>query len=463
MHILALLLLLLLAACVPPPSAPHGDLCMKLANLPHANTACVVKDQITWQPVSEYRSDRLMVPASMLKLLTYLVGLKELGPDYRFTTTLYALPGGEAGLRLVGDPMLASKDLVTLLRALPISPATLRIDDTALALSPYAPGMAIEDVQFCFAAPLTAAMLGRNCTQLQLAPTQDSKPVRIEFADAWASSFIRNEVITDIECATDGSMLKQAQNEHITVLSGCLPEGGEPMPLNLPLRHPQKVIIQALYAAASEAGVRLGKVYFAPLPTEPLPALATHISPTFQELSITMLKESDNIIANRLFSAMVAQHDAGITEWQDAGKALLALSEKHYSLPPMGASLYDGAGLSYYNRISANYFADLLRKARNDPSIYPLLVEALPRNGVDGTLAKRLPHLSGKIYAKTGGLKGISNLAGFTTLAGKEEIFVLMINFWPVDGQGSAFVQIDNILEAYGDRGSSADPRYVRH
>jgi len=437
-RVLTLVLLtasLFLSACT---HSGGSNMCARLADVPHATAACVVQDPKTGSILSEYQSQRLLVPASTQKLVTYLVALKALGPDYRFHTTLYQLPGGEVGLRMGGDPTLTMADLRALLEKMPKN-ARLRVDDTAILLSPYAPGVAVEDLQFCFAAPLSAVMLGTNCTSIKLVPTQAGQKVRLVLEDPWMTSFVENRVRSEENCPANGGALLQEQEGLKTVLTGCLPAGGEVFPLRLPIRHPREALRMALEAI----GVR--HVHYAALPPGEHPTLSDHASEDLQTISVVAMKESDNLKLSALFAAIMAKHQ--IQTWPEAGKKLRELTHHYYGVAPGRVSMWDGSGWSRYNQMTAGYLAQLLYQAYQDPEIYALLKETFPRNGMDGTLKKRLAEegIRGKIYAKTGGLKGISNLAGYMQLRGHEEILVLFLNFWPLE-QGAASMQLDKVI-----------------
>ena len=48
----------------------------------------LVQNLTTGEIIDNYRSDKVVPPASVMKLLTTGAALETLGPDYRFTTTL---------------------------------------------------------------------------------------------------------------------------------------------------------------------------------------------------------------------------------------------------------------------------------------------------------------------------------------------------------------------------------------
>lgn len=54
-------------------------------------------------------AERMLVPASILKILTALVAFEHLGPDYRFPTDFFTDPDGNLIIRGYGDPLLVSE------------------------------------------------------------------------------------------------------------------------------------------------------------------------------------------------------------------------------------------------------------------------------------------------------------------------------------------------------------------
>lgn len=55
--------------------------------------------------------DQLLVPASILKVLTALAALHYLGADHRYATEFYLTPRGDLGIKGYGDPLLVSERL----------------------------------------------------------------------------------------------------------------------------------------------------------------------------------------------------------------------------------------------------------------------------------------------------------------------------------------------------------------
>lgn len=116
--------------------------------------------------LAEQNADLPFLPASVAKLATAYAALEILGPDFRFTTSLYR-SGSDLYLKGSGDPVLASTDLQALavqLKAAPAAPAGATaprffFDDSAMVslpeisarqplAAPYNTGLSALDVDF---------------------------------------------------------------------------------------------------------------------------------------------------------------------------------------------------------------------------------------------------------------------------------------------------------------------------
>ena len=76
---------------------------------------CVQLNNETGQTLFSYRTEDLLIPASLIKILTALVAFEELGIEYRFKTEFYVNDRGDLAIKGWGDPFLISEeiDLIT--------------------------------------------------------------------------------------------------------------------------------------------------------------------------------------------------------------------------------------------------------------------------------------------------------------------------------------------------------------
>jgi len=130
------------------------------------------------------------------------------------------------------------------------------------------------------------------------------------------------------------------------------------------------------------------------------------LSRTVEQLLGRMMKRSDNLYAEALFSRM-------------GGASRVEALAKRLGHDRETVRAADGSGLSLYNYASPAAVVAFLRHAARQPSQLRALYFAMPVAGTDGTLSKRMTQGSTyrNIHAKTGTVTGVSSLSGYATAA----------------------------------------------
>jgi D-alanyl-D-alanine carboxypeptidase/D-alanyl-D-alanine-endopeptidase (penicillin-binding protein 4) len=95
----------------------HAENPGSVANLIGDQDAVLVADHQGGIIVSK-NADKKLIPASTLKILTSLVAMHYLGPDYRFTTEFYLDNDSNLKIKGYGDPLLTSEILEEISKAL---------------------------------------------------------------------------------------------------------------------------------------------------------------------------------------------------------------------------------------------------------------------------------------------------------------------------------------------------------
>ena len=145
-----------------------------------ANLALVVQKIGASAPTIDYHSQQMALPASTQKVLTALAALLQLGPDYRFTTTLESQGDISDGVlrgnliaRFGGDPTFkrqSLRNMVAILKKQGVRQITgdVLVDTSVFASHDKAPGWPWNDLTQCFSAPPAAAIVDRNCFSVSL-------------------------------------------------------------------------------------------------------------------------------------------------------------------------------------------------------------------------------------------------------------------------------------------------------
>ncbi|GHE41792.1 D-alanyl-D-alanine carboxypeptidase [Sphingobacterium griseoflavum] len=124
-----------------------------------------------------------------------------------------------------------------------------------------------------------------------------------------------------------------------------------------------------------------------------------------------MMLPSDNFIAEQ-FTMLIAQAKYG--KFQTA-RLRSDLMREYYSLFTDKIDLYDGSGLSSYNKVTPRSMVELLVLVRNNVKDVQALHQLFPAGGVDGTLknAYKLDRNEPFVWAKTGTVHAVHNQSGF--------------------------------------------------
>ncbi|WP_256744596.1 D-alanyl-D-alanine carboxypeptidase/D-alanyl-D-alanine endopeptidase, partial [Cronobacter sakazakii] len=160
-----------------------------------ANLALMVQKVGASSPEIDFHSQQMALPASTQKVITALAALLQLGPDYRFTTTLESrgdvrdgVLDGDLIARFTGDPTFKRQDMRNMVTALKKAgvqqiKGNVLIDTSAFASHDKAPGWPWNDMTQCFSAPPSAAIVDRNCFSVSLySAPQAGEPAFVRIA-----------------------------------------------------------------------------------------------------------------------------------------------------------------------------------------------------------------------------------------------------------------------------------------
>ncbi|HAX8768556.1 TPA: serine-type D-Ala-D-Ala carboxypeptidase [Escherichia coli] len=375
-----------------------------------ANLALMVQKVGASAPAIDYHSQQMALPASTQKVITALAALIQLGPDFRFTTTLETKGNVENGVlkgdlvaRFGADPTLRRQDIRNMVATLKKSgvnqiDGNVLIDTSIFASHDKAPGWPWNDMTQCFSAPPAAAIVDRNCFSISLY----SAPKPGDMAFIRVASYYPVTMFSQVRTLPRGSA--EAQYCELDVvpgdlnrftLTGCLPQRSEPLPLAFAVQDGASYAGAILKDELKQAGITWsGTLLRQTQVNEPGTVVASKQSAPLHDLLKIMLKKSDNMIA-------------------------------------------DGSGLSRHNLIAPATMMQVLQYiAQHDNELN--FISMLPLAGYDGSLQYRAglhqAGVDGKVSAKTGSLQGVYNLAGFiTTVSGQRMAFVQYLSGYAVE------------------------------
>jgi D-alanyl-D-alanine carboxypeptidase/D-alanyl-D-alanine-endopeptidase (penicillin-binding protein 4) len=325
-------------------------------------------------------ADRPLVPASILKLLTTLAALEQLGPDYQFKTDFYLDSRDNLKIKGYGDPLLISETLKVIAgRLAPLVPVVhdLVMDDSFFAQPIRISGRGSSTQPYD--APNGALCVNFNTVAFKKVNGQ------------WVSDEPQTPLLPSVIPKIAASDLTQGRITLAADRFEALQYAGELF--RFFLKH---------------AGVRVtGNIVNGRInPAADALVWSYHSDATLGQVVNKLLEFSNNFIANQILLAMGAE---GLGPPATIEKGLQVL--RGFYRDELGirtGRIVEASGISRENRITAQAMLTILQH-------YEPYHDLMPREG--------------RQYYKTGHLKGVRTRAGFLSgNHGELYRFVVMCN-----------------------------------
>lgn len=394
----------------------------------------LVTDMTSGEIVYELNPDLNVIPASTHKILTAYIAATKLGWDFQYKTKfgIHAHNANESDLyiKFVGDPTLTYSDLeVAILQVIQAKPnahfAKIVIDDTIFDREYYARGSFMDNAKFCFASPISAIVIDRNCSKFFLNRKESStyrtdsnfQPIKLNCGKTYKAD--------GAKCQLD--LISHDKNQYD--LYGCY-EKELPGILSLAINDPRNAAMTAIKQILHDNNIKHTSItfgHFAPNAK----VVHTYVSPTLDVMIHRMLKVSDNLIADTLAKTVAYNQVGGPASWFDVQNTYEGFFRKLLPSESRHVIFLDGSGLSGKNFTNARFMNALLGVIYNDPNTSARFLKALPQPKGEGTLLNRFQNskLSVQgIYAKTGTLDSTSALSGYILDDDRALAFSIYIN-----------------------------------
>ena len=431
-----------------------------------AQWGILVVDPVSGDTLVSRNADKLFVPASNMKLVTSAVGLAQLGPAFRWSTTLLArgpvrggVLDGDLVVRGDGDPSLSThlrgdalaplRDLADSLRAHGVSRVRGRV---IAAPSPFpdAPlgyGWEWEDLDEPYGAGVDALYFNEGFTEIVVQPgARAGAPARAVTRPASRYPALDVRALTVARMATPGDTTAGRTRLSVAwdstrsrALVGGTIAVGDSAVLQLAFRDQTAAFLAAFGEALDARGIRVdGARRDSSARLDSIVALS---SPTLAEVLPYLAKPSQNQIAELVFKT-VGRHATGVGS-ADSAAAVVSRQLLAWGAQADGFAVHDGSGLSRHDFVSPRTLVLVLDAMRRHPA-FRAYYDALPVAGVDGTLEKRMRGTAaeGNVHAKTGYVDKARSLSGYvTTASGRVLLFSALCNNYVVPTRAVERVQ----------------------
>jgi D-alanyl-D-alanine carboxypeptidase/D-alanyl-D-alanine-endopeptidase (penicillin-binding protein 4) len=398
-------------------------------------------------------ADKLMIPASTLKVVTLAAAAERLGWDFSYETRIVAdgvVNGGTLDGNLVivgsGDPSVDQPALdawVASVKSAGITKITGRVLGDARAFSGEGLGFgwSWDDLAYYYAAPIAAVQFRENAVDLTLRPASSpGAPPLYELSPGSSGLEIVNRMTTGASTAAPEFVARRAAGSNVAVLEGIVPAGSRPVVHPLSVPDPVRFLAAAFSEALVAGGVEIG----GPPPPDPnivrsrdvsaARLLAAHRSASLRMLARRLIEVSQNQYAETLLKTIGAQAgDATSAGGVKVEEAVLA----SWGIPSSALVLRDGSGLSRYDAVTPSALVQVLSHMYRDPVHAEAFLSTLNVAGVSGTVAARMKNTpaGGKARVKDGSMSGVRAICGVVeTRDGEPMVFAILANNFSIAG-----------------------------
>ncbi|WP_028950108.1 D-alanyl-D-alanine carboxypeptidase/D-alanyl-D-alanine endopeptidase [Sulfurihydrogenibium subterraneum] len=368
------------------------------------------------------------IPASNQKILTTATAIINLTPDYRFKTTVLTdgfikdgVLKGNLYLKGGADPSLSEGDLKSFadyLKQLGISKIEGNIigDDSFFSEEGRGHGWPEKDFDYCFTAPFSALSVNENCLRLEILSDKKNTVIKMYPDNDYF------EIVNNLELSKKYSDYKVKVEGRKIYLFGKIKPLSK-VEVSIPVENPSLFTTSVLYKVIKQSGIKItGKYYIGKTPSNTT-VIITHKSQPLKEIIKKANKDSNNFYAEQIFRTLGKEIlGKGDTE---TSATVVINTLKRAGIDVSNIRIYDGSGLSRFNQITPESISKILSYMYNTPYFFDFY-QSLAVAGTDGTLKHRFKDVKGKIYAKTGYIKGVKNLSGYI-LSDNGEVYVFSI------------------------------------
>lgn len=417
------------------------------------------------KPIVEINADKLMVPASLSKILTGGAILKKMPLNLQFMTELKSDAQVEGNtlkgdLCFVGggDPSFVSEKMWVLVNNFTRTGITkiagnIIVDSSRFDNELYDKGRDSVRVDRAYDAPVSASSFNWNSVNVYVRPGKKANDPAQVFVDPPSPYFsLENKATTaeksDVK-SISVSRVQNGQSDKITV-KGQISKDAEEMVTYKSITNPNLWTGTHLIEFLKQRNIAVeGKVVVADCKSQKV--LSSVESKKIIEMVSDMLKFSNNYVAEMLVKNLGTFSDKFQKNQKNASmEDGINIVKKYLEEIGFKKNQYEFSnvsGLNRKNQLSAKQISLVLQNIKNDFTIFPEFMAGLPIAGIDGTLKNRLKaeEKYNLIRAKTGHLDGVTGLAGYIGRDTESPlIFVFMFN-GPIEKGYDARVLFDNL------------------
>lgn len=414
----------------------------------------IVRDS-TGKILEGYNFDKLIHPASNLKLLTSAAILDELGDDFTYKTGMYGFGYQEGGnwqgdiiIKGVGDPSISgeyyNEDRFHVFDKFYTAIDTLGIrqingdligSNAYFDQQPYPKGWSWDDLSFYYGVETSALSFNENAVDLTVfADNEVGETPRIQWFpfDTDYVNFINEQVITPSSSEYD-EFYQRILGTNTIILRSKVPQNYVEKE-SLSVMNASMFFMDTFKKYLRDGAIALGGRIIIDEQKQDgnedeYTLLSMHESEPVRDLLKQINKESSNFYTEMMLKTAAAEH-YGAQGSTELGLALVKDFALSMEMDTTKIELTDGSGMAPATLMTVEDLTKLMVEMQERPD-FAAYKNSMSLAGIDGSLQHRFKNtpLYRKIYGKTGYVSGVRALSGYMTAAsGKPLIFSIITN-----------------------------------
>ncbi|MGB4959923.1 MAG: D-alanyl-D-alanine carboxypeptidase/D-alanyl-D-alanine-endopeptidase [Saprospiraceae bacterium] len=452
------------------------DMIIQQSFYKHAHIGISIRDGKTGKIIASHEKDRLLIPASTIKLLTTFSGVEILGEPFKFTTKV-TYDGdidadgnlkGNIYIEGSGDPSLGSDRIPGVM---PMSTLINQIiedvkkagilclegniiaDESIFNSFPISPSWQWNDLGNYYAAGAWGININENLYNIYYhrSGAIGSTASIAYYQPTIPSLQLANEVTIDSADTEDNAYIFGGPYHYGKRIVGTIPQGKNLFKIKGSLPDPPLFMAYSIMLAfaKNEMGGHNYRCMYHPDPkASTRKRIASYDSPPLSTLIKYTNESSINMYAEAILKT-IAIHKSGKGTGTDGIKAIKAyLTGLGIDTTPL--HMEDGSGLSSRNLMSPDVMSEFLYYILKNKD-EGLIKSTLPRVGETGTVRNILSRskAKGKMWIKSGSMDKVLTYAGYCQGAsGRLVTFSVFLNGSTAKNMKENKAELEKILEA---------------
>lgn len=402
-----------------------------------ATTGIVVYDLTDSVELYSNGADKLLRPASILKLLTSITAADYIGGDSDCFVTGAYMTGNLKNGTLTGDiyikggfdPEFMDKDMNALVDGIVASGIKKvkgsLIGDVSMAdTTVWGEGWCWDDAPSSFQPYMSALTYEKGRVKVNVPPKGSGKNISV-FPESTFYTLKDMRSVAPYNNKRPGATRNWMENDNTIIVQGNVKYT---YTKELSMYRSQDFFMHTLKDRLAANGIEFSTYSFGELPSDVVEICS--VTHKLQDALKEAMKESDNLSADAILFQLGKEYNTKYVDRDDCLK-IVKRKMRELGVNPAGFKLVDGCGISLYNYVSANLMMEFLKYSYYNKEVNKYIYPYLPVCSHDGTLKHRMYRTpaQGRVRAKTGTVTGVSSLAGYVeSKKGKTIAFVIISN-----------------------------------